>query len=110
MLHNSFWLLIFQERGTLEKKLKEANEYRDKYFKKEEESDEFQDLTKQELAKVKHMVSSSPSTPPDKLQGLQKTLYGCGEIWIHSLKIWKVWVLRFTYITSDDLKSQQGGH
>ncbi|XP_064649505.1 golgin subfamily A member 1-like isoform X2 [Lineus longissimus] len=45
-----------KERSSLEKKLKEANAYKDRYFKKEEESDEFQDLTKQELAKVKHML------------------------------------------------------
>ena len=45
------------EKDSLEDKLKKAQEYREKYFKSEEENDHLQGLTTQEMAKVKHMVS-----------------------------------------------------
>ena len=49
--------LYLQENVDLQRKLREAMGYRDKFFKNEEANDEFQGLATQELAKVKHMVS-----------------------------------------------------
>lgn len=50
-------------REQLELQLKSAEDnidsYRKRFFDKEEESGEIQDLTMQELAKLKHMVRSS---------------------------------------------------
>ncbi|XP_012946432.1 uncharacterized protein LOC106013998 [Aplysia californica] len=45
-----------KENQDLQKQLSAADEYRAKYFKKEEETEEFAGLTTQELAKVKHLV------------------------------------------------------
>ena len=46
----------FQEKQGLASKLVEAQEYRAKYFQKEEEVDEMTGLSTQEMAKVKHLV------------------------------------------------------
>lgn len=54
--HQDTRMLYFQERQELNKQLKEAQEYKDKYLKREADVDEVQDLATQELAKVKHMV------------------------------------------------------
>ena len=43
----------------MQKKLREAEEYREKYFKRAEEDDELQGLNTQELAKIKHMVGEN---------------------------------------------------
>ncbi|CAH1787137.1 unnamed protein product [Owenia fusiformis] len=47
---------IEKEKENLQKSLEKAEEYRMKYFKKEEESEEMEGLTTQELAKLKHML------------------------------------------------------
>ncbi|PVD22002.1 hypothetical protein C0Q70_17805 [Pomacea canaliculata] len=49
-------LALEKERQELNKQLKEAQEYKDKYLKREADVDEVQDLATQELAKVKHML------------------------------------------------------
>ena len=47
---------MFQSKSELDEKLKKAELFKDKFYKKEEENDELQGLATQELAKVKHMV------------------------------------------------------
>ena len=49
--------LMFQEKNELKSRLAEAESYKSRYFKKEEENDEFEDLATMELAKVKHLVA-----------------------------------------------------
>ncbi|KAK7502538.1 hypothetical protein BaRGS_00006113 [Batillaria attramentaria] len=45
-----------KEKQELMQKLHEAEEYRDKFLKREADTDEIQDFATQELAKVKHML------------------------------------------------------
>ncbi|GFR83633.1 Golgin subfamily A member 1 [Elysia marginata] len=44
------------EKNELKASLREAESYKSRFFKKEEENDEFEDLATQELAKVKHLL------------------------------------------------------
>ncbi|XP_021354989.1 golgin subfamily A member 1-like [Mizuhopecten yessoensis] len=45
-----------EEREEVEQRLQQVGDYKEKFFKREEENDEFQGLATQELAKVKHML------------------------------------------------------
>ncbi|CAL1540795.1 unnamed protein product [Lymnaea stagnalis] len=49
-------LKLDKEKNELMEKLVSADQYRARYFKREEESDEFEGLATQELAKVKHLL------------------------------------------------------
>ncbi|KAK7094843.1 golgin subfamily A member 1-like isoform X2 [Littorina saxatilis] len=49
-------LALDKDKQELAKKLQVAEEYRETFFKRELDSDEIQDFTVQELAKVKHML------------------------------------------------------
>lgn len=45
-----------EEKEEVLKRLEQVGDYKEKFFKREEENDEFQGLATQELAKVKHML------------------------------------------------------
>ncbi|XP_033732585.1 golgin subfamily A member 1-like [Pecten maximus] len=45
-----------EEKEEVLQRLQQVGDYKQKFFKREEENDEFQGLTTQELAKVKHML------------------------------------------------------
>ena len=47
----------FQEKEELQAKLTEYEKYKDKLYKREEETEELQGLATQELAKIKHLVN-----------------------------------------------------
>ena len=54
------YLVCIQDIQELTQKLRSAEAYRDKFLKFEADTDEMQDFTVQELAKVKHMVCLRP--------------------------------------------------